>query len=380
MSIAQPLDKIGVALLAPRMCELGHDPCGGSEVVLKEDVEVLGSVGIPVRVYGRASSPGTRVTELRIRTNRRLISSLEYCGQFLLQEPRALLLSYNEPTVAALAPRRSIVRFDYTTPLPRYWRSPGFLSRFKKSLYLFPSDSEKKIFQEAHELIPETSSWVIPNAVDLDAFRPAQQDYPTEPRVGFAGQFVPRKGVGVLLDAWRTVKERVPNSELSLAGGPGLWKNVSANPDAVTIGKKVAEMAQARLLTMVGERKRSEMPPFWNSVTVAVVPSLYEPFGLVALEALACGVPVVASNLGGLREIVEDGESGILVPPNDPKALADALISLLTNEPLRLSLAAGARRRAGHFSFADRKKSLIELLESRLQPRGPVQQLQPVRQ
>ena len=124
MKTLESLEQIGVVMLAPRMCELGHDPCGGSEVVLKEDVEILRSAGIPVRVYGQAASEGAQVTKLRIRTKLRLISSLEYCGQFLLKEPRALLLSYNEPTVAALAPRRSVVRFDFSTPLPRYWRSP----------------------------------------------------------------------------------------------------------------------------------------------------------------------------------------------------------------------------------------------------------------
>jgi glycosyltransferase involved in cell wall biosynthesis len=349
------------------MCELGHDPCGGSEVVLKEDVELLRNAGIPVRVYGRASRPGTPVTELQIRTKTRLISSLEYCGQFRLREPRALLLSYNEPTVAALAPGRSIVRFDFTTPLPQYWRIPGCFSRFKKSVYLFPSESEKRIFQEAHELIPENCSSVIPYAIDCDVFRPCQQNRLADSRVGFAGQFIPGKGVGVLLDAWKIVKAQVSKSALSLAGGSNLWKNGAAIRGAATIGQRVAEMAASGQLTMVGELKRSEMSAFWNSVTIAVVPSLCEAFGFVALEALACGVPVVASNLGGLREIVQDGQSGILVPPNDPEALAKALISLLTNEALRGQLATGARRRATEFSLANRSKRLIGLLRQRIE-------------
>jgi len=117
------------------------------------------------------------------------------------------------------------------------------------------------------------------------------------------------------------------------------------------------------MLTRVGERKRLEMPAFWNSVSIAAVPSLSEPFGLVALEALACGVPVVASSVGGLPEIVEDGKSGILVPPNNPSALANALIDLLTNEPLRCQLAVGARQRAEQFSLPRRSTSLIELLK-----------------
>jgi glycosyltransferase involved in cell wall biosynthesis len=98
---------------------------------------------------------------------------------------------------------------------------------------------------------------------------------------------------------------------------------------------------------------------------VAVVPSLYEPFGLVALEALACGVPVIASAVGGLKEIVLDGESGLLVPPGDVSALARALRLLLTDDSLRMRLGVGARLRAREFSLQRRSSELLALLEER---------------
>ena len=104
------------------------------------------------------------------------------------------------------------------------------------------------------------------------------------------------------------------------------------------------------------------MSQFWNSVNVAVVPARHESFGLVALEALACGVPVVATTAGGLKEIVEDGESGLLVPPGDAGALARALQALLTDEPLRQRLAEGARRRAQAFSLERRAHDILRLL------------------
>src|SRR4029077_7168801 len=108
-----------------------------------------------------------------------------------------------------------------------------------------------------------------------------------------------------------------------------------------------------------------EMPEFWNSVDIAVVPSLGEAFGLVALEALACGVPVIAAAAGGLREIVVDGQCGLLVPPGDAAALARALYSLLTDESLRLRLSAGTRLRAQDFSLQQRSRRLLEFLPGR---------------
>lgn len=115
------------------------------------------------------------------------------------------------------------------------------------------------------------------------------------------------------------------------------------------------------MLSTVGALPRNEMPAFWNSLSVAVVPSFHEAFGLIALEAMACGIPVVASAVGGLKEIVEDSETGMLVPPGDAAALAQALITLLTNEPLRLRLAQGALRRAQMFSLERRSRLLLEL-------------------
>jgi glycosyltransferase involved in cell wall biosynthesis len=82
----------------------------------------------------------------------------------------------------------------------------------------------------------------------------------------------------------------------------------------------------------------------------------------VALEALACGIPVVSTTAGGLKEIAVDGESGLFVPPGDAEALARALLSLLTNDQLRLRLTLGARRRAQAFSLERRSRELLQLV------------------
>jgi glycosyltransferase involved in cell wall biosynthesis len=361
------LEACGVALLAPRICSLGEETCGGSEVVLWEDRTILGNAGIPVRVYGRAAREGAPVHRVPLRTNAPLITSIEYCGQFLRREPETLLLAYNEPALAGWAPHRTIVRFDWNTPLPRYWNWPGWLSRFQAARYLFPSESERQLFLRQHGRLSPECAVVLPNAVDLQLFLPNRMAAQpgTRMRVGFAGQWVPRKGITELLEAWRIVKASLPAAELHLAGGPELWKMQVADPQTQQIARLIRAMEEEKVLRCVGALSRSRMPDFWNSVDIAVVPSLYEPFGLVALEALACGVPVVATAVGGLPEIVVDGENGILVPPGDPAALAKALLALLTDE--RLRLAEGARRRAEDFSLDRRSRDLLKLLAERVE-------------
>ena len=357
--------KPEVAILAPRMCVLGNDPCGGSEVMLWEDARLLQDAGMSVRVYGAAAKETAPVTTIPLRTQSALITSLEYCGPFVWREKNKILMSCNEPTVAGLAPDRTLVRFEWATPLPRYWRLPGWLRRFQRAQYLFLSQSDREGFLRDHAQIPLSSTCVIPYHVDQQLFRPIPRHAEGPVRVGFAGQWVPRKGISELLEAWLVVKDRVPSAQLEMAGGPSLWKTFQSVPGAEESAAQVKSMEQAGLLRTVGALPRASMPGFWNSVSVAVVPSHYESFGLVALEAMACGVPVVASKIGGLSEIVTDGQSGLLVPSQDPAALAKALLSLLLNEPLRLRLANGALRRAGDFSLARRSSGLVGLLQTR---------------
>jgi glycosyltransferase involved in cell wall biosynthesis len=362
------LRKSGVALLASRICLLGDDPCGGSEVVLWEDARILEKAGIPVRVYARAARKDASVNIISFRTQTAQLNTIEYARALLRNEPEALILAYNEPALAGYAPDRSIVRFDWMTPLPRYWNWPLWLSRFQRARYLFPSESERKLFLERHARIPPGQATVIPNAVDLELFQPSKRAHRESNgrlRVGFAGQWIARKGIQELLEAWQALKSLLPGCELHVVGGPSVWKNVSGVMGAEEVAKRVEHLEQRELIRCGGALPRSAMPAFWGAVDVAVVPSLYEPFGLVALEALACGVPVIASAVGGLREIVADGECGLLVPPGDVGALARALRLLLTNEPLRRRLAAGARLRAQQFSLQRRSRELLTLILER---------------
>jgi starch synthase len=143
------------------------------------------------------------------------------------------------------------------------------------------------------------------------------------------------KGVFDLLEA---SKRFLPGTQLVLATGkpdePGilddLKRAVKGRKDVVWIN------------TMLG---RTDTIALYSGAAVAVTPSVYEPFGIVVVEAMACGAPVVASAVGGIREIVESGQSGLLVPPANPPALAQAANRVLSDRTLARKLASNARRR-----------------------------------
>ena len=363
------LRKTGVALLASRLCILGDDPCGGSEVVLWEDARILEDAGISVRVYARAARNGVPVKTLPFHTSCAQLNTIEYAQGVLRKEPEALILAYNEPALAGCAPERTVVRFDWTTPLPRCWNWPLWVSRFERARYLFPSESERQIFLERHARIPSRQAVVVRNAVDLELFTPRKETPPGDRdgsiRVGFAGQWCRRKGISELLDAWAEVKTAFPTAQLYLAGGPALWKRDDEAPGTAESTALIHEMEHRGLLSSVGTIPHSQMPQFWNSVDICVVPSLIEPFGLVALEALACGVPVIASAVGGLIEIVLEGECGLLVAPGSVAALAGALREVIGNKSLRQRWTAGARSRAQAFSLQRRSHELLRALTER---------------
>jgi glycosyltransferase involved in cell wall biosynthesis len=360
------LASVGVAILAPRSCVLGHNPCGGSEVVLWRDANLIADAGVPMRMYARAAREGSPVNIVPTKTNTRLFTSLEYGGKFLRRERHAVVIAQNEPVVAGLAPNRAIIRFEWNTPLPKFWRLPGWLGRFQRAFYLFPSRDERKIFAEAHPEIPAESQFVMPYGIDIHLFKPDDQPRPPL-RVGFAGQWVPRKGIYTLLEAWKLVQEAFPNAELHMLDGSNLWKTDIPTPGVAEATAKVREAVSKGAIRLRPPIPHSQMPEFWNSVSVAVVPSLYEPLAGVVMEAMSCGLPVVASNVGGFPDMIEHQKSGLLFPVGDAAALARAIGLLLADTELKGRLGIGARKRVEQtFSLERRRSGLLALLQQRM--------------
>jgi glycosyltransferase involved in cell wall biosynthesis len=184
---------------------------------------------------------------------------------------------------------------------------------------------------------------VIPHGVDAERFCPAR-DWPVDDGyILFVGRLVAQKGVDTLLRAFSAVLRRCPDVHLVLAG----------DGDLELFFVRVARyLGFPHRISFVKWQSGAALVKLYQRAQVVVMPSHYEPFGLVALEAMACGRPVVASRVGGLAEIIEDGVQGYLVPAGDHLELARRLVSLILRPKLRQRMGRAARARAKRFTWA----------------------------
>jgi glycosyltransferase involved in cell wall biosynthesis len=190
---------------------------------------------------------------------------------------------------------------------------------------------------------------VIPEAAD-PAFRPVQSEQALaaararltvdRPYILFVGNFEPRKNLVFLLEAFAKVRREM-DVQLALIGRRGwLYQPMF---------RRLRELNLERHVSIVEGVPNAELPPLYSAASLLAMPSLYEGFGLPALEAMACGCPVVASDRGSLPEVV--GEGGLLVPIDDASAFSTAMLRVLTDAPLRADLVGRGIRRAAGFSW-----------------------------
>ena len=176
---------------------------------------------------------------------------------------------------------------------------------------------------------------IIPNGVDVRRFRP---DLPPIPwmhesaafHVLFVGRFEPRKGLLYLLRAVYLLREKIPGLRLVVVGD---------GPLRAFYHREVARLGIRNQVVFVGRVSREQLPRYYASADVFVSPATgAESFGIVLLEAQACGTPVVASHIPGYAQVIRDGENGLLVPPRSPRHLARALLELYRDPAKRTAL------------------------------------------
>jgi glycosyltransferase involved in cell wall biosynthesis len=188
-------------------------------------------------------------------------------------------------------------------------------------------------------------------AADVDAFR-REKGLPQR-FILFIGTIEPRKNVGRLAEAFADLVMSAPREtadlHLVIAGGIG-WMF-----DAILA--RIQDLPMRDRIHLPGYVPEEEKPLWYNAATCFCYPSLYEGFGLPPLEAMACGVPVIASDVSSLPEVV--GDAGIMVPPTDTDALTDALHRVLFDAALRAELAQRGLARASRFSWAEAARQTV---------------------
>jgi glycosyltransferase involved in cell wall biosynthesis len=203
---------------------------------------------------------------------------------------------------------------------------------------------------------PDASIHLVFNGTDLRRFSPGPAESRIDPRFGptmiFAcRQLFPRKGIRFLIEAAAELKPRFPDLKVVVAG------DGFERPDLVALAER---LGIARDVTFLGWVANAELPPYYRAAALSVIPSLEEGFGIPAAEAMGCETPVVASDAGGLPEVVENGVTGLIVPRGDSHALADAIGSLLADPVRRELMGRSGRARALRLFDWDRTAEQFE--------------------
>ena len=338
---------------------------GGAEVWMLETAVALGRRGVPTGIVtqpgsellARARAAGVPTAAIPIRFDGAPWTLALLALQLRRWRPRAVIANLTKDLKAAapaarlagvpcrLASRES----DFPLKAKGYYR--WYFTRAATGVLVNSEATRRTVLASAPWLDPGRVH-LLYKGIDTDRFR-QRAAAPATGTVGFAGQLIERKGLTTLMAAWALL-ESAPDGggarRLLVAGqGPlrarlEAWRAGLHRPGAVELTGHLEDLA-----------------PFYRDLDALAMPSLSEGFGLVAAEAGACGVPVVAAAASSLPEIVQDGVTGLLVPPGDAPALAGALGRLLGDRELADGLGRAAARHVRE--RFDRERMLTRLLE-----------------
>lgn len=271
------------------------------------------------------------------------------------------------------------------------------LAEMKNRVARFPEETasdlrleaERRLLDEADRVIAPTQAelaqlqWlyradanrivVVPPGVDTARFYPISKDEAIEfigsddksCRLLYVGRIEPLKGIDTLLEAMAIMK-----GEGFLAKHPLCLAVIGGDPGASEeeMTREMERLKQLRstlgigdMTMFLGKQDQDTLQYYYSAADVVVVPSHYESFGMVALEAMASGTPVVASETGGLAYLVKDGETGYHVPAGNPQALAQRLVQILENDDLRAQLGVQAAEYAKEFSWTIIVDQILEM-------------------
>jgi len=394
-----------IAMLSYHTCPLatlGGKDTGGMNVYIRDLTRELGRRGIGVDVFTRSQDEHVPHVLHDLGYGNRIVHIPAGPEHPLPKEDLSRHLAAFRQGILAFAEAKSI-RYDLIhahywlsglagLELRKAWDLPLIqmfhtLGVMKNRVARSPSEiepeerveAEKRLLREADRVVAATQAelaqiqWlyqvptdnvvVIPPGVDTARFYPIPQDEAKE-YVGvpedrhlilFVGRIAPLKGIDTLLEAIGLLCEQgfldaVPIAVAVIGGEPDASRD-ELSAAMQSLERFCEERGLKEIVRFLGRRDQDSLPYYYSAADVVVVPSHYESFGLVALEAMACGRAVVASETGGLAFLIRDGETGFHVPAGDPSALAGRLAELLSDPGLRERMGKEACAYAGQFAW-----------------------------
>lgn len=384
------------------LATLGGKDTGGMNVYVRDLTRKLGTLGVHVDVFTRSQDEHVPHVLHDLGYGNRVVHVKAGCEVPL---PKQELVSYLPEFFNGIEQFSSIKNLEYDLIHSHYWMS-GLAAIELKQLWRVPFihmfhtlgvmkqrvaqseneaegdyrlTGEKQILLEADRIIAATPAekaqiqWlyqsdvqkieIIPPGVDLSRFYPIPEDEakevigipPCDQVLLYVGRIEPLKGIDTLIEAIALMRRKGEFKDLSFClvviGGEPEMIGGNGSPEMARLKDLCHAHGLDDLVTFLGKRDQDTLPYYYSAAEAVVVPSHYESFGMVALEAMACGKPVVASQVGGLAYLVQDGVTGYTVPSSDVEALADRLAQLIKNPDLRDKLGTQAASLAQKFSW-----------------------------
>ncbi|MEV8146656.1 glycosyltransferase [Arthrobacter sp. NPDC080073] len=239
-----------------------------------------------------------------------------------------------------------------TSPKEREWMEPWV----GQSVDRVVATCTDEVFELKRLGVDRTRISIVPCGVDTAMFTPHG---PAEPRpegyrILTVGRLVPRKGVDTVIQSLSGLALRgIRNAELWVVGGGAGADALDEDPEVRRLRNLASDVGVSTQVKFTGQVPRERMPAVLRSADVVVCAPWYEPFGIVPLEAMGCGIPVIATAVGGLSDTVTHGVTGLQIPPKDPDALAEALAELLSQPDMARSMGrAGVTRVRDRYTWS----------------------------
>jgi len=404
-----------IAMLSYHTCPLailGGKDTGGMNVYVRELTRQLGRVGVHVDVFTRSQDEhvphvvhelgyGNRVVHVpagpEVPMAKRELAGyipqfVEGIKQFAAEKNQQYDLIHSHYWMSGLAAEALSDTWD--VPIVHMFHTLGEMKnrtaiseQEREGTYRL--DGEKQVIARADRIIAATLAeqaqlqflykaskrkiTIIPPGVDTSHFYPIPMDEarqyigvdPENKLVLFVGRIEPLKGLDTLIKAISWHRNFHPGQvTLAIIGGDPEASSQEMSAEMARIQQLCDDLCMGRMVVFLGKRAQDTLPYYYSAADVLVMPSHYESFGMVALEAMACGTPVIASQVGGLAFLVQDGETGYHVPDQDPEALCEKLLILLSDPQQRKTMGLHAAEYARDYAWANIATQMLEVYKS----------------